>query len=230
MKNTTSIILLLSIVFLFSCNTQKQVAQPDFSLNTETEKVSYSLGLSIGKSIKSQGFDSLNLAIFNKAVRDVFNGTDTLINDEEANKMLNDYFSNLQKLRLEKNEKAGKDFLEANKTKEGVITLASGLQYLVLTEGSGESPALSDKVTTHYHGTLIDGTVFDSSVERGQPASFPVNGVIKGWTEALQLMKTGSKWKLFIPSELAYGQRGTGKLILPNTTLIFDVELISIDK
>ena len=125
---------------------------------------------------------------------------------------------------------AGKKFLEENKTKEGIVTLASGMQYQVITEGTGDSPTLESKVTTHYHGTLIDGTVFDSSVDRGQPASFPVNGVIPGWTEALQLMKVGSKWKLFIPSELAYGPNSPGGAIGPNATLIFDIELISIDE
>ena len=123
----------------------------------------------------------------------------------------------------------GEAFLKANKEKEGVVTLPSGLQYQVLTEGSGEKPTLSSNVTTHYHGTTIDGNVFDSSVQRGQPASFPVSGVIKGWTEALQLMPVGSKWRLFIPSELAYGERGAGDAIGPHSTLIFDVELLGID-
>jgi FKBP-type peptidyl-prolyl cis-trans isomerase FklB len=128
------------------------------------------------------------------------------------------------------NKKAGEDFLAQNKTREGVKTLPSGLQYQVLQQGKGKSPAKTDKVTTHYHGTLIDGTVFDSSYERGQPATFPVNGVIAGWTEALQLMQEGAKWRLFIPSDLAYGARGAGDDIGPNAALIFDVELISVNK
>ena len=130
----------------------------------------------------------------------------------------------------EENLKKGQAFLEANKSKDGVKTTASGLQYIVMKEGAGAKPTLNDKVTTHYHGTLIDGTVFDSSVERGQPASFPVSGVIPGWTEALQMMTVGSKYKLFVPANLGYGERGAGGKIGPNSVLIFEVELISIDK
>ncbi len=128
------------------------------------------------------------------------------------------------------NVEAGKKFLEENKTKEGVVTTESGLQYQVITEGTGVKPTLTDRVKCHYHGTLIDGTVFDSSVERKEPAVFPVNGVIKGWTEALQMMPVGSKWKLFIPADLAYGEAGAGDKVLPNSTLVFDVELIDIEK
>ncbi len=127
------------------------------------------------------------------------------------------------------NKKEGEAFLAENKSKESVVTLPSGLQYKILKEGSGAVPSAKDKVTTHYHGTLIDGTVFDSSYERGQPATFPVNGVIAGWTEALQLMQEGAKWKLFLPSNLAYGSQGAGQDIGPNTTLIFDVELIAVN-
>jgi FKBP-type peptidyl-prolyl cis-trans isomerase FklB len=131
---------------------------------------------------------------------------------------------------MEGNNAVGQKFLDENKKKPGVVTLPSGLQYIVIKEGTGAKPVLTDKVTTHYHGTLIDGTVFDSSVERGEPASFPVNGVIKGWTEALQMMPVGSKWKLFVPPALGYGERGAGGVIGPNATLIFEVELISINK
>ena len=127
------------------------------------------------------------------------------------------------------NLKAGEDFLEANKTKPGIVTLPSGLQYEVLTEGSGKKPLATNKVTCHYHGTLIDGTVFDSSVKRGQPATFPLNMVIKGWTEGLQLMPVGSKWRFYIPAQLGYGDRQVSAQIGPNSTLIFDVELISVD-
>ena len=138
-----------------------------------------------------------------------------------------DKLFNLNKEKSSANLKAGQDFLEANKTKPGVVTLPSGLQYTVLVEGSGPKPDATNKVTCHYHGTLIDGTVFDSSVKRGQPATFPLNAVIKGWTEGLQLMPTGSKWRFFLPPQLAYGDRQVSAQIGPNSTLIFDVELIS---
>ena len=140
---------------------------------------------------------------------------------------ISDRLSNMNKEKAGANLKAGQDFLEENKNKPGVVVLPGGLQYLVLTEGSGPRPTANNKVTCHYHGTLIDGTVFDSSVRRGQPATFPLNAVIKGWTEGLQLMPTGSKWRFFIPPHLAYGERQAGAQIGPNSTLIFDVELIS---
>lgn len=199
-------------------------------INSTLDSVSYSLGISIGKNLKSQGLDSINTELLGKAFSDVFSNGPLLITAEKAQTILQEYFGGLQKVKLEKNAKEGQKFLEENKKKPGVITLPSGLQYTVITEGNGPIPKETDKVTTHYHGTLIDGTVFDSSVQRGQPATFPVNGVIKGWVEALQLMKVGSKWKLFVPADLAYGERGAGENIGPNTALIFEVELISIDK
>lgn len=193
------------------------------------KKVSYSLGVSIGRNLQSQGLKGLDVPEFTEAINAVFNGGTTKISDEEVVETLNQYFGALQSKMQEANKAQGKAFLDENKAKEGIITTASGLQYKILTEGTGEKPTLDSKVTTHYHGTTIDGKVFDSSVQRGQPASFPVNGVIKGWTEALQLMPVGSKWRLFIPSELAYGERGAGNDIAPHATLIFDVELLSID-
>lgn len=144
--------------------------------------------------------------------------------------MINAYFMKLQQEKLEINKKAGEEFLNINKGRAGVVALPSGLQYQVLKMGEGDKPKATDKVKCHYHGTLINGTVFDSSVERGQPAVFGVNQVISGWVEALQLMPVGSKWRLFIPSELAYGENGAGELIEPNSTLIFDVELLEIVK
>ena len=209
--------------------TKGKTMETEKKLNTE-DSVSYSLGISIGKNLKAQGLDSLNVDLLGKAFSDVFKNQTLLISPEKADQVLSEYFGNLQKTKLEKNIKEGQKFLEENKKKPGVVTLPSGLQYIVIKDGIGEIPKESDKVTTHYHGTLLDGTVFDSSVDKGQPASFPVNGVIKGWVEALQLMKVGSKWKLFVPSDLAYGERGAGAAIGPNSTLIFDVELISIDK
>jgi len=143
---------------------------------------------------------------------------------------ISEYLQKLKAEKMSKNKVAGEQFLAENKSKPGVVTLPSGLQYIILKEGTGAKPTAADKVKTHYHGTLIDGTVFDSSVERGEPISFPVGGVIKGWTEALQLMPVGSKWKLFIPSELAYGDRQAGPKIGPGSALIFDVELLDIEK
>jgi FKBP-type peptidyl-prolyl cis-trans isomerase FklB len=199
-------------------------------INTTNDKLSYAIGTSIAGNIKSQGIDTLNIKLLTKAFEDVYAGNKPLLTPEEAGAFLNQYFGELQKAKLNKNKIAGEKFLEDNKKKPGIVTLPSGLQYQVITEGTGPIPTATDKVKTHYHGTLIDGTVFDSSVQRGEPASFPVNGVIQGWQEALQLMKVGSKWKLFVPANLAYGERGAGEKIGPNTALIFDVELISIEK
>jgi FKBP-type peptidyl-prolyl cis-trans isomerase FklB len=198
-------------------------------MTEELNKVSYSLGVSIGRNLQSQGLKELSVPEFTQALNDVFSGKKTKIEDQEVVNTLNNYFAELQKEKQGTNKEDGLAFLEANKANEGVITLPSGLQYIVLNNGSGEKPSLNSQVTTHYHGTTIDGNVFDSSVQRGQPASFPVSGVIKGWTEALQLMEVGAKWKLFIPSELAYGEQGAGADIGPHSALIFEVELISID-
>lgn len=195
----------------------------------ELTKVSYSLGVSIGRNLQSQGLKELNVNEFTEALNDVFSSKKTKIDDQEVVNTLNSYFDGLQKEKQGTNKEDGEAFLEANNANKDVITLPSGLQYSIMTEGAGEKPSLNSNVTTHYHGTTIEGNVFDSSVQRGQPASFPVSGVIKGWTEALQLMAVGSKWKLFIPSELAYGDRGAGADIGPHSALIFEVELLSID-
>lgn len=195
----------------------------------ELSKVSYSLGVSIAKNLQSQGLKELEINEFSEAVQDVFSGKSTKMEDEEVVETLNSYFKGLQKEKEGTNKEDGEAFLAENKSNKNVITLPSGLQYTVMVKGSGEKPTLNSNVTTHYHGTTINGNVFDSSVQRGQPASFPVNGVIKGWTEALQLMEVGSKWKLFIPSELAYGDRGAGADIGPHAALVFEVELLSID-
>jgi FKBP-type peptidyl-prolyl cis-trans isomerase FklB len=162
-------------------------------------------------------------------MKEVINGKEPKINNDQALMIIQNYFAKKQSAMSEEKIDEGRIFLEENKKKEGVTTLESGLQYTVITKGTGPKPKLEDNVTTHYHGTLIDGTVFDSSVDRGEPASFPVGGVIKGWTEALQLMNVGSKWKLFVPYDLAYGERGAGQQIGPYSTLIFEVELLSIN-
>lgn len=195
----------------------------------EKEKLSYCLGANIGMSLQSQGLTELDAKIFTEAINDVVSNSELKINSEEINSYLQEYFGKLQAEQQKVAVAEGEKFLKNNSSQDGVVTLDSGLQYKVLKEGSGEKPKATDTVTTHYHGTLISGEVFDSSVERSEPASFPVNGVIPGWVEALQLMPVGSKWKLFVPSHLAYGERGAGPKIGPNTTLIFEVELLSIN-
>ena len=192
------------------------------------DKVSYSLGLSIASNLISSGVTTLNAEAFTDALSTVFAGKMPEITPDEANKILQEYFEKLEAARGSEARKAGEKFLAENKTKEGVVTLPSGLQYKILEAGNGPKPKASDSVKCHYEGRLINGAVFDSSIRRGEPAEFPVSGVIAGWVEALQLMNTGSKWQLYIPSELAYGSRGAGQSIGPDETLIFDVELLNI--
>lgn len=194
------------------------------------DKVSYALGLSIGNNFQNSGIKNLQVEDFVKGLQDVLNGTEPAISYDEAKQVINDFFVVLQQEKLEINKKAGEEFLHINKNKAGVVELPSGLQYQVLTKGKGPKPTAADKVKCHYYGTLINGTVFNSSVQRGEPAVFGVSQVIPGWVEALQLMETGSKWRLFIPSNLAYGEHGAGEAIEPNSTLIFDVELLDIVK
>ena len=203
-------------------------------LKDQKDKVSYSIGMDIGNNLKKQAID-VNPDALVYGIKDALSGGKALITEQEVKDTLMAFqkeMASKQSERLkelgEKNKKEGEAFLAENKKKEGVITLPSGLQYKVIKEGTGETPKLTDTVTTNYRGTLIDGTEFDSSYRREQPATFPVKGVIAGWTEALQLMKVGSKWQLFTPSNLAYGERGAGRDIGPNAALIFDVELLSI--
>ena len=204
------------------------------TLKTPKEKASYALGMNFGTGLRKQSID-VDPAILARGLRDSFSNGKTLLTEEEARAILTQLQSEVRKKQQEMaqqlgetNKKQGMAFLEANKTKDGVVALPSGLQYKVLQEGTGSKPAPTDTVVCNYRGTLLDSTEFDSSYKRGQPATFPVTGVIKGWTEALQLMPVGSKWQLFIPSELAYGERGAGGQIGPNATLIFEVELLSI--
>jgi len=192
------------------------------------DKTSYALGLSIGNNFLASGIENLNFEKFIKGVEDVLLDKTPEITYEEAKRIINDYFTELQSVQKKLNKKAGEEFLRINKNKAGVISLPSGLQYEILKKGNGEKPKATDRVKCHYHGTLINGTVFDSSVMRGEPAIFGVSQVIQGWVEALQLMEKGSKWRLFIPSELAYGSSGAGEMIGPDSTLIFDVELLNI--
>lgn len=199
-------------------------------LKNALDSMSYALGVSMSTFYKEQGVKSINTALLSKAVNDFFAGKPQLLNEEQTNMSISNYLQQLKGEKAAANKKLGQEFLAANKVKPGVVTLPSGLQYQVISEGTGPKPLPSDKVKCHYHGTLIDGTIFDSSVDRGQPIDFPVTGVIKGWIEALQLMPVGSKWKLFIPSDLAYGDNQAGPSIKPGSTLIFDVELLEIVK
>ncbi len=195
---------------------------------TEEDKVSYCLGLSIASNLITSGVKTISTEPFVEALEAAFNGKMPELSPEEANEILQEFFGKMQEAQASQAIDEGQAFLENNKKVDGVIELESGLQYQIITQGNGETPKATDNVKCHYHGTLINGTVFDSSVNRGEPATFPVNGVISGWVEALQLMPIGSKWKLFVPSNLAYGAQGAGNLIGPHTTLIFEVELLEI--
>jgi FKBP-type peptidyl-prolyl cis-trans isomerase FklB len=205
--------------------------EPAFRLQNEKDSISYAIGVSIAGSLKNQRMDTLvNLDIIQRAFATTFKGDTALLSEMESNQYIQQYFQGLQGRLAAANKKAGEKFLAENKTKEGVKTTASGLQYLVLKEGTGAQPKASDQVSVHYVGTTLEGKEFDSSIKRGEPATFGVGEVIGGWTEALQLMKVGSKYKLFIPSELAYRETGNPPVIQPNSVLIFEVELLSIEK
>jgi FKBP-type peptidyl-prolyl cis-trans isomerase FklB len=211
-------------------------AYPDeqAELKGQKERLSYSLGFYFGSNLKRDEID-IDMDILLKGIKDSLSGNKTLMTEQEMRETLTSFQKEVQAKQAdrrraegEKNRKEGEAFLEENKKKEGVKTLPSGLQYRVITEGTGKTPTENDTVIVHYRGTLLDGTEFDSSYRRGEPATFRVKGVIPGWSEALQLMKEGAKWQLFIPSRLAYGERGAGRTIGPNAVLIFDVELISV--
>jgi FKBP-type peptidyl-prolyl cis-trans isomerase FklB len=212
-----------------------QVYAQDVVLKTQKDKVSYSIGMDIGMTLKNQSIE-VDPAILARGIKDSMSGQKPLMAEQEIRDTIAAFQKEmmakqqeLAKQMGEKNKKQGEAFLAENKKKEGVKTLASGLQYKVIKVGTGKKPKATDTVTTNYRGTLVDGTEFDSSARQGKPATFPVNGVIPGWTEALQLMEEGAKWQLFIPSNLAYGERGTpGGPIGPNAALIFDIELVSI--
>ena len=192
------------------------------------DKFSYAIGLGIGQNLLSMGAQGINVEDFAQAIADVLNRNELAMSHNEAREIVNKYFMELEEKMNAENIEKGKAFLAENAKKEGIITLPSGLQYQVLQEGNGKKPSATDRVKCHYEGTLIDGTLFDSSIKRGQPAVFGVNQVIQGWVEALQLMTEGSKWRLFIPSELGYGAQQAGEMIPPHSTLIFEVELIEV--
>lgn len=227
-KLTNYLAVAAAMLLMASCNQgQNEVSKVP---TTGEDSLSYIYGFAIAENLKQQ---DMNLdADMVKYGFEASNDSSGIMTKEEANQYLQKAFQSAQEKKTrvqgDKNMAAGQAYLESNKAKEGVQVTATGLQYEIVQEGNGPKPAATDKVTVHYHGTLIDGTVFDSSVDRGQPAQFPVNGVIPGWVEALQMMPKGSKWKLTIPSNLAYGERGPGN-IGPNSVLIFDVELIDIE-
>jgi FKBP-type peptidyl-prolyl cis-trans isomerase FklB len=192
------------------------------------DKFSYGLGMGIGQNLLSMGVKDMNVEDFVKGLKDVLTGAKTEISHSEAQAVVNDHFRKLAEEAYEQNKANGEAFLANNAKKEGVVVLPSGLQYEVITEGNGKKPSATDRVQCHYEGTLIDGTVFDSSIKRGEPAVFGVNQVIKGWVEALQLMQEGAKWRLYIPYDMAYGEHGAGEMIPPYSALVFDVELIKV--
>lgn len=211
--------LIATILFITTINAQQKM-----------DTLSYSLGVLVAQNLKGQGFENLDGASMAQAIDDVLKDNQLKIDVNTANQQVQDFLTAQDAKKNGPAIEEGKKFLAENGKREGVVTLPSGLQYEVITEGTGPKPTAADKVTVHYHGMLTDGTVFDSSVDRGQPATFGVTQVIAGWVEALQLMPVGSKWKLFIPSDLAYGPRGAGGQIGPYATLIFEVELIEIAK
>lgn len=194
------------------------------------DKFSYAIGLGIGQNLLGMGAKGIAVDDFAQAIKDVLEGNETAMSHTEARDIVNKYFQELEEKMNAANIEAGKKFLEENKNRPGVVTLPSGLQYEVINEGNvnGTYAKATDQVQCHYEGTLIDGTLFDSSIKRGQPATFGVNQVIPGWVEALQLMPEGAKWRLFIPSDLGYGAHGAGEMIPPHSTLIFDVELLKV--
>lgn len=220
MSKTLSVV--LTAILLFN----SAISKGQVILNSELDSLSYSIGVNVGESIKAQNLQP-NTEALTQAIMDVLAGNQLIIPSASCSAFIQNYFQKAASKVGNENLAAGNAYLEKNKVREGVVTTASGLQYEVLTAGAGAKPLSTEKVKVHYHGTLIDGTVFDSSVERGSPATFGVTQVIKGWVEGLQLMPAGSKWKFYIPADLAYGPRGQGK-IGPNSALIFEVELLEI--
>lgn len=210
-------------VATFSANAQ-------IKLKSTLDSISYSIGVNIARSLQQQNLDSIDPYIMVKGINDLLGSRQLDVEESKGGMLIQKYMQDTRDKKLNANKGISEKFLAQNKTKKGIITTASGLQYEIVTKGTGPIPKSTDKVTVHYVGTLIDGRKFDSSVDRGQPATFPVTGVIKGWVEALQMMPVGSKWKLYIPSDLAYGQNPQpGGIIEPNMALLFDVELIKIE-
>lgn len=228
-------IAVLGVVLLAAqCTGEPQTPNKSVTLKTDKDKVSYGVGVSVAKNLKQQGVEA-DVEILVQGLRDELSGAKLLMNEDELAKTLGAYQNELRQKQLEARKKAGEEnqkegeaFLAENKKKEGVVTLPSGLQYKILKAGEGKKPTEADTVEVHYRGTLINGAEFDSSLRRGQPITFKLTGIIPGWREALKLMPVGSKWQLFIPPQHAYGEQGAGKEIKPNSTLIFEVELLAI--
>jgi FKBP-type peptidyl-prolyl cis-trans isomerase FklB len=239
MKKSRFVFVLLALPLLTQAQVKKTTvpaAKPKAptplvaGLKTMSDSVSYSVGVKIAQSLKTQGFDDLNFEMIKKAFTDIKNGSKPVLSEESINKCLGQYQEQKNAERIMANKKEGLAFLAANSKRPGVVTLPNGLQYEVLRAGKDTiKPTIDSKVRCHYHGTLIDGKVFDSSVDRGEPITFPLRNVIRGWQEGLPLMTVGSKWKFFIPSDLGYGDAGTGGPIGPGATLIFEVELLGVE-
>jgi FKBP-type peptidyl-prolyl cis-trans isomerase FklB len=224
------------LMFVVGCAAEEAKIVPELTLDTPKSRISYTIGVNIGQDFKTQKMD-IDADALVMGLKDSMTGKELRLTDEDMASEIQAFQQEMQtKMAAEmeamvtKNKAEGEAFLAENAKKEGVVVTESGLQYKILEPGEGDSPQATDIVTVHYRGTLIDGTQFDSSYDRGEPATFPVGGVIPGWTEALQLMKPGAKWQLVIPPELAYGERGAGQEIGPNSTLLFDVELVSVEK
>jgi len=234
MKKIVVLVFAISISVMMMAQVKKKTVPaapaPEPALKTNADSLSYSIGLSVANFFKEQGVQSVNTTIVSRAINDAMKSGKTQLNEQQANACIINYVTKVKAEKAEGNKKIGDAFLADNKTKPGVVALPSGLQYTIIKAGDGPKPAATDKVKCNYEGKLIDGTVFDSSEKQGQPIEFAVNGVIAGWTEALQLMPVGSKWRLFIPPNLAYGDQQPSPVIKPGSTLIFDVELLDIVK
>jgi FKBP-type peptidyl-prolyl cis-trans isomerase FklB len=234
MMTRTVLAVLLTLTLVSTACAQETASESDTTLDSMTDKVSYSIGLNLGRSLSSQEVE-VDMDVLARGIRDGMGDAEALMTDEEIQQTMTDFQQEMvakQQAKREEmatqNKTEGESFLAENKAKDGVMTTDSGLQYMVMEEGDGPKPAPTDQVTVHYKGTLLDGTVFDSSYDRGQPATFPLNAVIPGWTEGVQLMSVGSKYKFWIPAELGYGPNGQGPVIGPNATLVFEVELLDI--
>jgi FKBP-type peptidyl-prolyl cis-trans isomerase FklB len=234
MKSLLTVILAVNILSsaMAQTKTVKKTVSPSvgLALKTQNDSVSYALGMSLASFYKQQGITNINSSLVEKAINDVMKTGKPLLTEMQMNTCVSNFIQKKQAEKSSGNKKEGEAFLATNKTKPGVVVTTSGLQYQIIKQGDGPKPLATDKVKCHYHGTLIDGTVFESSVDRGEPIEYAVTGFIPGWIEALQLMPVGSKWRLFIPSNLAYGDNGSGPKIKPGSTLIFDLELLEIIK
>ena len=227
---------MIMLTYLAGCAPEEASSASELKLDTSKNRISYTIGVNIGQDFKSQNMD-VDPDLLLMGLKDTLSGKELQLTEEEMVQEIQNFQQEMQvkmaaemEAKAAENKAAGEAFLAENAKQEGVVETESGLQYKIIEPGQGDSPGPADVATVHYRGTLIDGTQFDSSYDRGQPASFPVGGVIPGWSEALQLMKPGAKWQLSIPAELAYGERGAGQDIGPNSTLLFDVELISVEQ